>query len=53
MRRVGEDLWSLSVKLQPGRYEYMFVVDGRWVTDPNAIAHADDGFGNRNAVLLL
>ncbi len=53
MRRVGEDLWSLSVNLQPGRYEYMFVVDGRWVTDPNAIAHADDGFGNRNAVLLL
>jgi hypothetical protein len=53
MRRVGEGVWSLSLKLKPGRYEYMFVVDGRWVTDPNAIAHADDGFGNRNAVLLL
>jgi len=53
MRRVGEGLWSLSLTLKPGRYEYMFVVDGHWVTDPNAIAHADDGFGNRNAVLLL
>ncbi len=53
LRRVGEDVWSLSLDLPPGRYEYMFVVDGRWVTDPDAVAYNDDGFGHRNAVLLL
>jgi len=51
--RVGEDLWSVSMELPRGRHEYMFVVDGRWVTDPGAAMYADDGFGNRNAVLAL
>jgi 1,4-alpha-glucan branching enzyme len=41
------------VPVVPGRrYQYQFVVDGRWVTDPLAPA-ADDGFGGRNAVLDL
>jgi hypothetical protein len=31
----------------------MFVVDGRWVTDPGAPATIDDGYGGRNAVLDL
>ena len=41
------------MELPKGRYEYMFVIDGAWVTDPNAIGHVDDGFGNRNAVLVI
>lgn len=53
LRRVGEDVWSVSLLLPPGRYEYMFVVDGKWVTDPNAVARADDGFGNENALLVI
>jgi anti-sigma factor RsiW len=53
LSRVGEDVWSVSLELPPGRYEYMFVVDGRWVTDPNAMGYHDDGFGNQNAILVL
>jgi 1,4-alpha-glucan branching enzyme len=53
LTRVEEDFWSISLELPKGRYEYMFVVDGNWVTDPNAIGHVDDGFGNKNAVLVL
>jgi len=31
----GEDgVWRVSVNLAPGEYEYKFVVDGNWVTDP-------------------
>jgi 1,4-alpha-glucan branching enzyme len=45
-------VWSVTLPLTPGRYEYMFVVDGqRWVSDPAAIEQSDDGFGARNAVL--
>jgi anti-sigma factor RsiW len=45
-------VWTATVPLQPGMYQYMFVVDGtQWVTDPAAEAYLDDGFGNRNAVL--
>jgi 1,4-alpha-glucan branching enzyme len=53
LERVAEDTWSISLKLPPGRHQYMFVVDGRWVTDPNAAAHVNDGFGNQNAVVII
>lgn len=50
----GDGVWSGRARLGPGVHEYMFVVDGsRWVTDPYAPSYADDGFGNRNAVLAI
>jgi hypothetical protein len=42
-----------SVRLPPGNHEYMFVVDGQWVTDPAAAERRPDGFGRDNAVLRL
>lgn len=31
------DVWTCTVQLEPGRYEYKFFVDGRtWWNDPNA-----------------
>jgi hypothetical protein len=54
MHRGEGGVWRAEIPLSPGtRYEYMFVVDGRWVTDPSAPTTADDGFGGRNAVLDL
>ena len=26
----GDGIWTASIPLSPGRYEYAFVVDGRW-----------------------
>ncbi|MFQ5688843.1 MAG: glycogen-binding domain-containing protein [Gemmatimonadota bacterium] len=50
----GDGVWSGRIALEPGVHEYMFVIDGkRWVTDPNAKRYAEDGFGNRNAVLAI
>ena len=52
LQQVSSGVWSVTLPLTPGRYEYMFVVDGqRWVGDPAAVEQADDGFGSRNAVL--
>ncbi len=49
-----QGLWTLRLELPPGRYRYMFLVDGeRWVTDSAAEAHEEDGFGQRNAILIL
>jgi len=42
--------WMLDVKLDPGAYEYKYIVDGRWMTDPNNLQHVDDGAGNENSV---
>lgn len=53
MERVGGDTWSITIELPRGRHEYMFVIDDQWVTDPNAMGYSDDGFGNRNSVLVV
>jgi 1,4-alpha-glucan branching enzyme len=45
--------WSARLTLAPGRYTYMYVVDGRWTTDPKAHSFRDDEYGRRNAVLHL
>ena len=52
LEQTATGAWTVTIPLQPGRYEYMFVVDGKqWVGDPFAVEQADDGFGSRNAVL--
>ncbi|GAB4117581.1 MAG: hypothetical protein Kow00103_14370 [Candidatus Caldatribacteriota bacterium] len=48
----GDGIWTTTLKLPPGRYEYMFVLNGeKWLPDPNALRYVKDGFGNRNAIL--
>ncbi len=42
--------WIIDVKLDPGAYEYKFIVDGRWITDPDNLQQTDDGAGNVNSV---
>jgi hypothetical protein len=49
----GTGRFAATVALPRGDHEYMFVVDGRWVTDPAAEARRPDGFGRENALLRL
>ncbi len=50
----NDGIWTVTLKLEPGRYEYMFIIDGqKWVPDPNAYRYVSDGFGNKNAVLEI
>ena len=42
-----------TLELPPGDYEYMFVVDGKWISDPAAGERRDDGFGRQNSLLRL
>ncbi|MBN1671149.1 MAG: isoamylase early set domain-containing protein [Kiritimatiellae bacterium] len=50
----GDDLWTITLRLQAGRYQYGFIVDGAtWLADPGAKAYAEDGFGGRNAILKI
>lgn len=53
MKRTG-NTWRVSVAVEPGRHEYLFVVnEEEWVPDPSASEVADDGFGARNSVLNI
>jgi len=54
MRRDGAGAaWKVSLPLKPGRYEYRFVVDGQWISDPNAKESATNDFGSSNSVLVV
>lgn len=56
LERAGDSasgVWSVSLPLAAGRYEYAFVVDGqRWVADPS-LPTAHDEFGGEHSVLRL
>lgn len=52
LEQTANGAWTVMLPLEPGRYEYQFVVDGdEWIADPFAAEQSDDGFGSRNAVL--
>ncbi len=43
-------MFQKKLKLKPGIYQYKFLVDGEWYTDPNA-NQVDNAFGTQNSVL--
>lgn len=45
--------WYTEIKLPPGKHYYKFIVDGKWVKDPNNELIQGDGRGNYNSVLLV
>jgi hypothetical protein len=50
----GNGVWTIDVPLDPGIYEYAFVIDGQeWRPDPLATASVDDGFGRENSVVIV
>lgn len=53
MRRLKDGSWKKSLKLNPGRYEYRFVVDGHWWTDPENPQRQENPYGQDNSVLVI
>ena len=53
MVSLGNGKWSKELTLPAGRYEYRFVVDGAWITDPNARETAPNPFGTANSILTI
>jgi hypothetical protein len=43
--------WEARVALEPGSYEYAYMIDGKYTTPPEAVVKLEDGFGGRNGVL--
>ena len=46
-------LWQKQLKLNPGRYQYRFIVDEVWCDDPDARQYVMNEFGSQNAVLFV
>jgi 1,4-alpha-glucan branching enzyme len=50
---LGNGRWAGDLAVQPGRHEYLFVVDGQWLPDPKAKESVQNPFGGQNSVLVV
>ena len=50
---LGNGRWVGDLDIKPGRHEYLFVVDGQWLPDPNARESVANPFGGTNSVLIV
>lgn len=53
MSTTSPGQWSKELALSPGIYEYQYVVDGRWINDPQAVKSTPNPFGGRNSLLVV
>ncbi len=51
MEKNSEGVFETALDLEPGIYQYRFIVDGRWVEDPDNPRTAPAPFGGVNSVL--
>jgi 1,4-alpha-glucan branching enzyme len=53
MRKDANGVWKKTLMLPPARYEYKFLVDGRWWNDPKNDQTCPNSFGTLNNVLIV
>lgn len=53
LKQAGDGRWVGALSVKPGRHEYLFVVDGQWMPDPNAKESVQNPFGGQNSVLIV
>ena len=53
LEKMTDGVWVKTFSLQPGRYQYKFIVDGKWVVDPNNPATELDKSGNTNSLMEI
>jgi 1,4-alpha-glucan branching enzyme len=53
MRKNKKDVWTKTITLDPGRYEYRFYADGQWLNDANNPLRCENCFGTENSVLVV
>jgi 1,4-alpha-glucan branching enzyme len=51
IRKDGE--WIFPMQLNPGKYVYKFIVDGKWIVDPANPLYEANEYGNENSVLWI
>jgi hypothetical protein len=55
LRPTGDPgVWTVELRLKPGRYHYVFLLDGRrWVRDPAEPPNAESDFGAPTSVITV
>jgi 1,4-alpha-glucan branching enzyme len=50
MKEDKKGVWKISLHLLPGTYQYRFLVDGEWQSDPSCTDCIENPFGTLNCV---
>lgn len=53
MQKNNRGVWETDISLEPGRYEYKFIVDNEWWTDPSHQNVVWNSVGSQNSVFEL
>ncbi len=53
MENIEKGVWAKVLHLEPGKYQYKFVVDGKWLVDPKNPKIERDLSGNVNSLLEI
>jgi chromosome partitioning protein len=53
LKKQEDGIWRKPLYLDPGKYQYKFVVDGKWITDPSNDWCIRNEFGETNSVLVV
>lgn len=53
MKKNANGLWEKIIYVFPGRYEYKFLVDGHWQTDPNNNQACTNCYGTYNNIIVV
>lgn len=51
VKRKG--VFQKLLQLEPGEYQYKFLVDGQWHADPSAAAQVPNAFGTINSIVRV
>ncbi len=51
--KAKEGIYSASVKLLPGSYQYKFVIDGTWCADPENTNSVQNDQGTFNSLVVV
>ena len=50
MQKDKNGIWKKPLSLEAGKYEYRFIVDGKWENDPSCPGCVPNKFGTKNCV---
>ncbi len=53
MKKDKHGQWKTTVMLVPGQYEYKFIADGSWITDPHCRELVVNNLGSTNCVISV
>lgn len=53
LARQKDGTFTGDFPLQSGSYQYKFIVDGRWTSDPDNNLHAANPFGSTNSIARI